>query len=466
MGGEYHKLNSFFQRIGISHRVSCPYAHQQNGSAERKHHHIVEVGLSLLAYAQMPLKFWDEAFLTGTYLINRLPTPVLQGSTPLEMLFHIKPDYTSLRTFGCACWPNLRPYNSHKLQFRLKRCVFLGYSVMHKGFKCLDVTSGRVYISRDVVFDEHIYPFSDLHPNAGHCLRAEILLLPEHLLNPSRDEHVDQSVINSSTNPAHESPVDVATSADAAAEISGRTGQILEQNTHGFLLGGRPGHSAAPNTHAAPDDAATSDATAAYHPGDIGAAAGSSLSRSPSTSHSSSRVSDSAPEPASPPRGDDSLAVPIDGGSSEPLSDSSSSRSSTATNSTANNSTTSSEAALTQPQRPATRLQQGIRKPKVYTYGTVRWANLITAESEPDTLNDALNSKNWKLAMDSEFLALQKNKTWHLVPPTKGKNIIDYKWVYKIKKKADRTIDRYKARLLLKVLNRDMKLTMRTPSVL
>ena len=40
-GGEYEKLNSFFQKLGISHHVSCPHAHQQNGSAERKHRHIV-----------------------------------------------------------------------------------------------------------------------------------------------------------------------------------------------------------------------------------------------------------------------------------------------------------------------------------------------------------------------------------------------------------------------------------------
>jgi histone deacetylase 1/2 len=45
-GGEYQKLNSFFQRVGISNLVSCPHAHQQNGPAERKHRHIVEVGLS------------------------------------------------------------------------------------------------------------------------------------------------------------------------------------------------------------------------------------------------------------------------------------------------------------------------------------------------------------------------------------------------------------------------------------
>jgi hypothetical protein len=40
-----------------------------------------------------------------------------------------------------------------------------------------------------------------------------------------------------------------------------------------------------------------------------------------------------------------------------------------------------------------------------------------------------------------------KNETWHLVPPPKGRNVIDYKWVYKIKCKANGNLDRYKARL-------------------
>ena len=77
--------------------------------------HIVEVGLSLLAHASMPLKFWDEAFITATSLINRLPSKIINNQTPLERLFHQTPDYSSLRTFGCACWPNLRPYNARKL---------------------------------------------------------------------------------------------------------------------------------------------------------------------------------------------------------------------------------------------------------------------------------------------------------------------------------------------------------------
>jgi hypothetical protein len=55
--GEYQRLNSFFNRIGITHLVSCPHTHQQNGIIERKHYHIVEVGLSIPSRVSMPLKF-------------------------------------------------------------------------------------------------------------------------------------------------------------------------------------------------------------------------------------------------------------------------------------------------------------------------------------------------------------------------------------------------------------------------
>jgi hypothetical protein len=60
-----------------------------------------------------------------------------------------------------------------------------------------------------------------------------------------------------------------------------------------------------------------------------------------------------------------------------------------------------------------------------------------------------MGDEHWK-AMDSEFGALLKNGTWHLVPPKVGANIIDYRWVYKIKRKSDGSIDRYKARLVAK----------------
>jgi hypothetical protein len=52
--------------------------------------------------------------------------------------------------------------------------------------------------------------------------------------------------------------------------------------------------------------------------------------------------------------------------------------------------------------------------------------------------------------MADEYNALLRNKTWTLVPPQPGRNLIDYKWLYKVMHKADSLIDRYKARLVVK----------------
>jgi len=159
------------------------------------------MGITLLAHAAMPLKFWDEAFQTVVFLINRLPSKVIDNDTPLHRLYKQEPDYSFLRTFGYAVWPNLRAYNTCKLQFRSKRCVFIGYRNSLKGFKCLDPSEGRIYISRDVVFDETVFPFSQLHANAGAQLRTELQVLPQILLNPSMsfgDAHIHDQHFTSS----------------------------------------------------------------------------------------------------------------------------------------------------------------------------------------------------------------------------------------------------------------------------
>ena len=111
--------------------------------------------------------------------------------------------------------------------------------------------------------------------------------------------------------------------------------------------------------------------------------------------------------------------------------------------------TTEEPAAAEENTRPRTRLQSGIRKAKTYTDGTIRYG-CFTSSGEPQYLEEALNNKDWKEAMDNEYMALMRNKTWHLVPSRKGINIIDCKWIYKVKRKADGSLDRYKARLVAK----------------
>jgi hypothetical protein len=102
-----------------------------------------------------------------------------------------------------------------------------------------------------------------------------------------------------------------------------------------------------------------------------------------------------------------------------------------------------------EPSRPETQLKHGIRKPKVYTDGTVQYSLAITKE-EPTDYRMEMDDSRWKSAMDSEYTALLKNKTWRLVSRKPDVNVIDYKWVYKVKKKIDGSVDRYKARLVAK----------------
>lgn len=166
-GGEYKALSQFLNTHGILHRISCPHTPQQNGVSERRHRQVTEIGLALLAHASLPLKYWVDSFLPAVYLINRLPTPLLDHKSPLEVLFHTKPNYSTLKVFGCACFPDLRPYNSHKFHFKSVKCTFLGYSPCYKGYKCLD-SNNRLYISHNVLFDEQSFPFKSTLPSTDN----------------------------------------------------------------------------------------------------------------------------------------------------------------------------------------------------------------------------------------------------------------------------------------------------------
>nr|DAD45035.1 TPA_asm: hypothetical protein HUJ06_003265 [Nelumbo nucifera] len=159
-GGEYQALKNFLSTNGISHLTTLPHTSEHNGISERRHRHIVETGLSLLTHASMPLSYWTYAFATTVYLINRMPTPTLNLSSPFETIFGSPPNYTKLRVFGCLCYPWLRPYSQHKLDSRSTPCVFLGYSLTQGAYVCHDLSTSKTYISRHVKFIEQSFPIA------------------------------------------------------------------------------------------------------------------------------------------------------------------------------------------------------------------------------------------------------------------------------------------------------------------
>ena len=79
-------LKSFLLDNGLLHQSSCVNTPQQNGVSERKNRHLLEVARSLLFTSNVPKCFWGDAILTACYLINRMPSRVLNYQTPLNCL--------------------------------------------------------------------------------------------------------------------------------------------------------------------------------------------------------------------------------------------------------------------------------------------------------------------------------------------------------------------------------------------
>ncbi|WVZ70805.1 hypothetical protein U9M48_019442 [Paspalum notatum var. saurae] len=129
---------AFFLTHGVHFPMSCPYTSAQNGRGP-EHHHL------------------SSQSAADHYSTVRHPTP------------------RPVRVFGCCCYPNLPATASHKLAPRFAQCVFLGYSTHHKGYRCLDLSSNRVIISRHIIFDETSFPFAEHTPTPPSTDALEFL---------------------------------------------------------------------------------------------------------------------------------------------------------------------------------------------------------------------------------------------------------------------------------------------------
>lgn len=115
---------------------------------------------ALRFHSKLPLHFWGDCVTTATYLIYRIPSPILNHKTPYEILLKKSPTYDYLTIFGCFVIAS-NPTRTHdKFLPRGVPCVFLGYPQHNKGYKLYNLLNKTTFVSRDVKFYESIFPYA------------------------------------------------------------------------------------------------------------------------------------------------------------------------------------------------------------------------------------------------------------------------------------------------------------------
>ena len=156
-GGEYvsQEFETYLKSKGIQHELTVPHSPQQNGVAERMNRTLTESARAMIAHAKLPNDYWAEAIATAAYVKNRAPTTAFEtDTTPYERWYGKKPDVTHLKVFGCIAYAHVPDVQRRKLDKKANKLRFVGYSTKSKGYRLFDDETRKVFIRRDVLFNE------------------------------------------------------------------------------------------------------------------------------------------------------------------------------------------------------------------------------------------------------------------------------------------------------------------------
>jgi len=147
--------------------------------------------------SKLPKKFLSYVVLHAVYLINRIPTKILNNKSSYEVLYGEVSDLSNLKVFGCLSYASTIPVNRHKFDSRAKKCAFLSYKSDIKGFVLVDVHTSEILVARNVKFFDLEFPFHSFSVTAVpstqiylDCQVTHIVPVSDNVVN-SFEENVE-----------------------------------------------------------------------------------------------------------------------------------------------------------------------------------------------------------------------------------------------------------------------------------
>lgn len=154
-GGEFiGALKQYLFTQGTRYQETTRNTPQQNGISERANRDIGEGIVSLLTQSGLPDQWWGEAALAFVHVTNRFPVAALGDKTPYELFYGHRPDVSHFRVWGCKAYVHVQRDQRTKTDPHTVECAFVGYPDDHKAWRFYDPKSRKVILSRDAVFDE------------------------------------------------------------------------------------------------------------------------------------------------------------------------------------------------------------------------------------------------------------------------------------------------------------------------
>ncbi|KAM1683995.1 hypothetical protein FF2_034893 [Malus domestica] len=451
-GGEYvnMELRSFLDLHGIVHQTTCPYTTQQNGVAERKNQHLLEMVRASLIAAHLPLHYWGEALTSAAYLVNRLPSRTVNFLTPFQALTSqtSSPPTPNLSPWvlGCVVFVHLHPPQwNNKLEPRAIRCVFLGYATTQKGYRCYHPSSKKMFITQDVIFHENEMFFgSSVSSLQGEYRNSEVLTRDNNEIltfdyspgartelhegqplhstaSGEEQQHMcvkQQPTMESTASEAKQQPTVFGDMSTERQQPSQQEDQSIGPMEFGFENEQRP-------TNCNGIEQPLQQLSRVFPPDAI-----SSPSMNPSSVNSHNQSSST---PDAPPLR--RLPERINRGIPKPTYE--------ADPKCKNKYFVSEQNSDSRVRYPLNSYVSTCH----LSESNKSFVNQLSTVYIPNSVQEALADSRWKDAMNEELRSLKKNATWEITDLPAGKKSMGCKWVYTVKYKADGTVDRFKARL-------------------